>query len=105
MTNVDTAKSCLSTGQISNTNGHKTGCNNDGCAQHGGPGCVCRIAELNDKFRTSMHGGIVHMTNGIAGLGLPAVNAIFLAVASFTAFTQDNDPWSEHDCVVMEVEG
>ena len=45
------------------------------------------------------------MTNGIGALGLPAVNRIFAAVASFSDFTPDNDPWSEHDSAVMTVEG
>ena len=52
-----------------------------------------------------MSGGLVHMTNGIAALGLPTVNAIFQAISAFNAFTPDNDPWGEHDCAVMEFEG
>lgn len=52
-----------------------------------------------------MSGGLVHMTNGIAALGLPAVNAIFKLISAFAAFTPDNDPWGEHDCAVMDIEG
>lgn len=42
---------------------------------------------------------------GILSLGLEKVNAIFKAVAAFNAFTEDNDPYGEHDCAVMEAEG
>jgi hypothetical protein len=29
------------------------------------------------------------------------VNQVFDAVASFTDFSSDNDPWGEHDCAVL----
>ena len=45
------------------------------------------------------------MTDGIAGLGATAVNEIFAAVAAFDDFYADNDPWGEHDCAVMTVNG
>ena len=66
---------------------------------------TARIRELNDLLRTTGRGGIVFLTNGIGALGLPAVNRIFATVASFSDFSSDNDPWSEHDCAVMTVEG
>ena len=66
---------------------------------------ISRMRELNDRLRREGRGGIIHMTNGIAALGLPTVNAIFKAIAAFDAFTSDNDPWGEHDCAVMEVGG
>ena len=66
---------------------------------------VSKLGELNDRLRREGRGGIIHMTNGIAALGLPTVNAIFQAIAAFDAFTPDNDPWGEHDCAVMEVKG
>ena len=62
-------------------------------------------SDLNDRLRSEGRGGIIHMTNGIAALGLPTVNAIFAAVATFPAFTGDNDPHGEHDCAVIEVQG
>ncbi len=43
------------------------------------------------------------MPNGVAALGLATVDVIFKAIAAFSAFTADNDPWCEHDCAVMEV--
>ena len=68
-------------------------------------GRMARIRELNDRLRVEGQGGMIHMTNGIAALGLATVNAIFKAIAGFSAFTEDNDPYGEHDCAVMEVEG
>ena len=66
---------------------------------------ITKIRELNDRLRIEGRGGITHMTNGVAALGLPTVNALFKAIAAFQAFTPDNNPWGEHDCAVMEIEG
>lgn len=105
MSTMDSGHACPSSGQTTNSTARLANCANTECQRYGGLGCACRIRELNDKFRTSLTGGLVHMTNGIAALGLPSVNAIFLAVSKFAAFSEDNDPWGEHDCAVMEVEG
>ena len=66
---------------------------------------LARIRELNDRLRTTGRGGMVVMTNGIGALGLGTVNAIFTAVVKFTGFNPDNDPWGEHDCAVLTVDG
>ena len=66
---------------------------------------LARIRELNDRLRTTGRGGMVVMTNGVGAFGLETVRAIFAAVASFTDFTPDNDPWGEHDFGSLTVEG
>jgi hypothetical protein len=66
---------------------------------------AARIRQLNDALRTDGRGGMVQMTNGIASLGLPKVNAIFSAIAAFSDFNADNDPWGEHDCASLTVDG
>src|SRR5690349_3501223 len=66
---------------------------------------TARIRELNDLLRTTGRGGMVVLTNGIGALGLPAVNRIFAAVASFNDFAPDNDPSGEHDCATLTLDG
>src|SRR3954466_7855797 len=64
-----------------------------------------KIRELNDALRTSGRSGRVVMTAGIAALAPDEIAAILRAVASFDAFTSDNDPYAEHDCASLRVEG
>lgn len=60
------------------------------------------LAEQNDAFRRNsewllpLKGERVH-TAGIEALGLEAVLDIWSKVRSFSAFTEDNDPYGEHD--------
>ncbi|GJL59732.1 MAG: hypothetical protein NPIRA03_25890 [Nitrospirales bacterium] len=64
------------------------------------------IAELNDRFRSRLHipqfgtpdiPGKFLLTRGVANL-LPQDQIIILAeVREFNAFTEDNDPYGEHD--------
>lgn len=62
-----------------------------------------RIAALNDQLRRHHVGGTVMVTRGIQALGEEAVVKVLAAVAAFTAFTPDNDPFSERDCAVLDV--
>jgi Protein of unknown function (DUF3768) len=40
---------------------------------------------------------------GGRALGPDEVSAVLAAVASFSAFDADNDPYGEHDCAVLTV--
>lgn len=62
-----------------------------------------RIQRLNDRLRCTGKGGQVLVTRGICSLPHDEVLQIAKAVAEFDAFTQDNDPYGEHDCAVVEV--
>ena len=53
-----------------------------------------RIAAKNDEFRRSMEGCTV--TRGIVAMGEDA-KEIFVKVRDFVDFTEDNDPYGEHD--------
>jgi hypothetical protein len=64
-----------------------------------------RICALNDQLRRFGRGGRVTMTSGIEVLGAAAIARIIAAVAGFDAFTADNDPYGEHDCATLDVDG
>lgn len=62
------------------------------------------IARLNDLLRQTFTGGRVMMTQGVASLSEETRAKVFDAVRTFTPFTEDNDPFSEHDFGLFEVE-
>jgi hypothetical protein len=64
-----------------------------------------RIRELNDAFRQTFKGGQVLMTQGIDALGMEDVLAIATEVQQFDTFTEDNDPYGEHDFGAFTYEG
>ena len=63
------------------------------------------IACLNDAFRQMPADGRLAVTAGAIALGNGAVSDILLAIASFDAFTPDNDPYGERDFGVVEWRG
>lgn len=62
------------------------------------------VARLNDLFRRTFIGGRVVMTQGVAALPEETKAKVFHAVRTFTPFTEDNDPFNEHDLGLFEVE-
>jgi hypothetical protein len=56
-----------------------------------------RITALNDAFRTSLSGGRVILTSGIASLSDDDRNSVLTKVQTFDDFSEDNNPWGEHD--------
>jgi len=61
-----------------------------------------KIAELNDEHRRSMQGCPV--TKGVVAMG-SAANEVFVGVRDYAAFTEDNDPYGEHDFGSLKVAG
>ncbi len=66
---------------------------------------VSRIRELNDQFRHSLTGGVRLMTRGIVALGAEHQLAIRNAIAAFEDFSEENDPYGEHDFGALIVKG
>lgn len=64
------------------------------------------IAALNDQFR---HGdrtlGEYHSTARVANLPPDQLRALTQAIAAFDEFTEDNDPYGEHDLGIVELNG
>lgn len=56
-----------------------------------------RIGALNDALRCHGRGGMIVVTSGIAQLPPDTGHAVYKAVAEFTAFDGDNDPYGERD--------
>ena len=69
------------------------------------PEKIARIRELNDQLRCTAKGGRVVITPGIHALGTAAVCQLLASVAAFDNFTEDNDPWGEHNCAILTVNG
>jgi hypothetical protein len=64
-----------------------------------------RICALNDELRRFGRGGRIMITSRIQTLGTEGVAHVLAPVAGFDAFTGDNDPYNEHDCAILTVDG
>ncbi len=65
-----------------------------------------RVRELNDRFRTEGLGnGSILITPGIQELGGDATVAVIDQVRKFADFSDDNDPWKQHDFGALEHSG
>lgn len=57
-----------------------------------------RIQRLNDAMRRGdVHQGTIVLTPGIQALGKADVVEVMAKVEAYSAFTEDNDPYGEHD--------
>lgn len=65
-----------------------------------------RVRELNDRFRQSGagHGSLV-LTRGVLEKGGTFAATAVQAVQDFNNFSDENDPWGEHDFGAVEIDG
>jgi hypothetical protein len=61
-----------------------------------------RIRALNDAFRRSFVGGVVVITAGIEAMPADQRRAVLAKVRAFDVFSDDNDPYHEHDFGTVE---
>ena len=66
---------------------------------------TARIRALNDAVRMRPYNGDMFVTRGIADLPWHEQAAILTRVQTFDDFTEDNDPWREHDFGSFEHNG
>ena len=67
---------------------------------------TARIRAINDNFRVLGEGrGSIFLTQGIQALGELMLIRIMLAVREYDAWSEDNDPWNEHDFGSLEISG
>lgn len=64
---------------------------------------TARIRVLNDNFRSTFIGGQVVLTAGVSQLPLDVKAKAILMVKTFKDFTNDNDPYREHDFGSFEI--
>lgn len=64
-----------------------------------------KIKRLNDTFRKSFHGGRVVLTVGIQSIPADDRSELLKQVQEFDNFTEDNDPYGEHDFGCFEYKG
>lgn len=63
------------------------------------------ISRLNDLLRTHGIGGKILATPSVVNLSAHTRADVMNAIRDFNAFTDDNDPYGEHDFGAVEVSG
>ena len=86
---------------VSQTDAEET--DKDGAAEGLAP--AERIRALNDELRKTGTGGKTYISRGILSKDADFIAKVTAAVRSFDAFSDDNDPWQEHDCAIFDVDG
>jgi hypothetical protein len=66
---------------------------------------TARTRALNDALRRCGRGGRIMITAGLEARGSEKIARMLAAVAAFDNFTDDNDPYGEHDCAILSVDG
>lgn len=66
---------------------------------------AARIRELNDQFRSTLNGGRILLTPGVSALSSEQSVELLTAVKTFDNFTEDNDPYAEHDFGSIKMHG
>lgn len=65
---------------------------------------IAQIAKLNDQLRTTFLTGKVVLTEGVASLPDAQRIEVVTKVQTFTEFSEDNDPYGEHDFGAFEAQ-
>ena len=63
------------------------------------------IAALNDRFRQTYWGGNIMTTRGVDELDELTSIKLFSAVMHYDDFSEDNDPYGEHDFGKVVIDG
>jgi hypothetical protein len=77
------------------------------CTLHDDSIDIAHVRELNDALRTTgdpKRGGLV-ITRALTAYGEMFIRRAITAVRQFNTFTQENDPWQEHDMAFLDVDG
>ena len=66
---------------------------------------MASVRKLNDAFRTQGQGGRIVITRGVHEKGAGFVARALERVRTFDAFTEETDPYGEHDFGSFELDG
>lgn len=66
---------------------------------------VAEIRRLNDRFRRTLVGGKLNATASVHALPFQEMRKLFTEIRTYSDFTEDNDPYGEHDFGAVEQNG